>query len=217
MDETQREVYNRFGDENLEFDPRQDEMKLLTEAVVVYLGWGVIAYTYTIPAGARSCRTWVAIGGLVLLALEIALILTDSSLPSNAGILPKYLTEYEFILFCHSIFALVIAALRCLGEAYYVDADKTSILVLEGVIESQKKMDQLLQHLQQVMSHNDQAKTNDHADMRSELEDLQQFVESNYQQASKMVDDLKNSSSSIGSNYYWIVFVVMYGGIYLLQ
>lgn len=216
MDEKQRDIYNRFGDENLEFDPRQDEIKLLTETVVVFLGWGVTAYTFTIPSGARSCRTWVAIGGLVLLALEIAFILTESVLPSNLGILPKFLTEYEFNLFCHSLFSLVIAALRCLGEAYYVDADKTSILVLEGVIESQKKMDLLLQHLQQALSRTD-TKIEDRLDVKSELEELQQTIETNHQQASKIVEDLKNSSNSIGSNYYWIVFVVMYGGIYLLQ
>lgn len=31
------------------------------------------------------------------------------------------------------------------------------------------------------------------------------------------INDLRNSSSNPGSNYYWIVFVLMYGGIFFLQ
>lgn len=31
------------------------------------------------------------------------------------------------------------------------------------------------------------------------------------------VEELRNSSSNPGANYYWLVFVVMYGSIYFFQ
>jgi hypothetical protein len=35
--------------------------------------------------------------------------------------------------------------------------------------------------------------------------------------AAAQVEQLRNSSSNPGSSYYWIVFVLLYGGIYFLQ
>jgi DnaJ-class molecular chaperone len=43
MDEQQRDLYNRFGDSNLKFDPRQDELKLLSGIAAVYIFWLVIS------------------------------------------------------------------------------------------------------------------------------------------------------------------------------
>ena len=134
MDEIQREVYNRFGSNSLDFDPRHDEIKLLADIGVVYIGWGIVAYIFTLPQAARSCRTWIAIVGLALLALEISFCLTEQSIPN---VFSKHITEYEFIILCHSCFPLIIALLRCLSEALYVDIDKSTVEVLNSVTTTQ--------------------------------------------------------------------------------
>lgn len=51
MDEAQRDLYNRFGPSNLAFDPRKDEMKLISDISVSYVFWAVVAYLLTIPIG----------------------------------------------------------------------------------------------------------------------------------------------------------------------
>ena len=138
MDETQREVYNKFGEDSSDFDPRQDETKLLAAIIVVYLGWGVLFFTFTAPSSARSCRTWVGICSLILLALEISFVLTEFSLSNAPGFFPRFMTEYECLLCCHSVLPCIVAVLRCISEAIYVDIDKTSITVLQNVVEGQK-------------------------------------------------------------------------------
>jgi hypothetical protein len=42
-------------------------------------------------------------------------------------------------------------------------------------------------------------------------------MEKNDNRYAACVDALKASSGSFGSNYYWIVFVLIYGGIYFLK
>lgn len=134
MDESQRQIYNRFGEESLEFDPRLDELKLLSEIIIRFIGWGIAAYIYTLPAAAKSCRTWIAITALILLALEITFCLTETSIPA---MFPPQLTEREFILLSYSVFPLIIAVLRCLSEAFYVDIDKSSFAVLRSIAVTQ--------------------------------------------------------------------------------
>ena len=43
MDEGKRDIYNRFGEEFLQFDPRQDDLKLLSSVAATYVYWGVVA------------------------------------------------------------------------------------------------------------------------------------------------------------------------------
>lgn len=135
MDEEHRDIYNRFGGGNLEFDPRKDELKLISDIGVQYLFWAVTGYVMTIPVGARASRTWLMILGVVLLAVEVSFKLTETALPAWA---PEGLTEHELVFYLHSAFPLVIAALRILAEALYVDADQTSYLVLKELYVHQK-------------------------------------------------------------------------------
>jgi hypothetical protein len=37
------------------------------------------------------------------------------------------------------------------------------------------------------------------------------------QSVDKRILDLKQSSSTFGANYHWIVFVLLYGGVFFLQ
>jgi hypothetical protein len=135
MDEGQRDVYNRFGLDSLAFDPRLDELKLLSSLAAVYLFWLVSTYIVTIPIGSRAARTWVAIFGIGVLILEISLCLTESSLPSWT---PATLTEQELMRNIHSIFPFIIIAFANLATYLYVDIDKTSIAVLKQLSQHQK-------------------------------------------------------------------------------
>lgn len=135
MDESQRDIYNRFGKDSLAFDPRLDELKLLSSIGVVYLYWMVTTYIFTLPIASRACRTWIAILGIALLVLEISLCLTESSLPSW---MPPALTEHELIGNVHSVFPAVIVALAAVATSLYVDIDKTSIAVLGELTQHQK-------------------------------------------------------------------------------
>lgn len=135
MDEEHRDIYNRFGGDSLEFDPRKDELKLISDVAVQYLFWAVTGYVMTIPAGARASRTWIMILGVVMLAVEVSFKLTETALPVWA---PENMTEHELVFYLHAAFPLLIAALRILAEALYVDADQTSFLVLKELYMHQK-------------------------------------------------------------------------------
>ncbi len=130
-----RDTYNRFGTDHLEFDPRKDEMQLVADIGIEFMFWGVVTYIMTLPKGARASRTWITILGIAFLAAEVFLLLTDTAIPEW---LPPTLTEYELLFYLHSIFALLIAILQIFSESLYVDADKTSLVVLKEVYDSQK-------------------------------------------------------------------------------
>ena len=49
------------------------------------------------------------------------------------------------------------------------------------------------------------------------IEGLKENISTASDKMNEIVEVLKNSSSNPGSNYYWIIFVAMYGGIYLFQ
>jgi hypothetical protein len=135
MDEEMRAIYDRFGEEYIESDPRLDELKLLSNVAAVYLFWAVATYVFTLPVGARVARTWITIFGVVLLILEVMLCITETALPPW---FPNKVTEGELIEYLHMGFPVVIAVLRCLAEYLYVDIDKVSMDVLTQLTGHQK-------------------------------------------------------------------------------
>jgi hypothetical protein len=135
MDESQRAIYDRFGEAHIESDPRLDELKLLSSIAAVYLFWAVITYMFTLPVGAQAARSWITILGVILLIAEVVLCITETSLPSW---LPDKITEGELILYIHLGFPAAIALLRCLSEYLYVDIDKVSVDVLTQITNHQK-------------------------------------------------------------------------------
>ena len=78
--------------DSLSFDPRLDELKLLSNIGVVYLFWFVASFIFTIPKPTKAARTWIAIIGIGALVLEICLCVTESSLPTW---MPSTMTEHE--------------------------------------------------------------------------------------------------------------------------
>ncbi len=78
MDENYRDIYNRFGLlSSFDFDPRKDDLKLLTDVSLTYLFWGVVAYIVTLPTSARACRTWITIVGINQLKSISFILLTQ--------------------------------------------------------------------------------------------------------------------------------------------
>lgn len=135
MDEEHRDLYNRFGGNNFDFDPRKDEIRLISDVAVTYLFIGLTAYLMTLPVGARASRTWLAILGIAMLAVEVTFKLTDTVMPEW---MPASLTEHELVFYLHCLFPLAVALLRVLAETLYVDADQTTLAVLREVYFQQK-------------------------------------------------------------------------------
>jgi curved DNA-binding protein CbpA len=223
MDEQQRDLYNRFGDSNLKFDPRQDELKLLSGIAAVYIFWLVISYIFTLPIGAKSSRIWVSIVGITMLIVEVSLCLTESSLPNW---MPKTLTEFELIRYMHCLFPAILAGLRCLSEYLYVDIDQTSLQALQLLTENQGAMTNLLIELQGLIKQHEIKNIEGNAiaslqmnpeKVQSKIDKFREIMQQSNDKTNILIEALKNSSSNPGSKYYWLLFVAMYAGIYFLN
>ena len=53
--------------------------------------------------------------------------------------------------------------------------------------------------------------------LNDKISNLTTVIEVNDEKTSKIIHILKTSTSSLGANYYWLVFIFMYAGIYFLQ
>ena len=65
-----------------------------------------------------------------------------------------------------------------------------------------------------------QDKKNEAASMEgitNKLGELRDIMEQSGNSTVSIIQALKDSSSNPGSNYYWLIFVVLYGGVYLFQ
>lgn len=220
MDENERIVYNKFGGESGDFDPRKDEMKLISDIGVVYVFWLLMSYIMTLPMAARASRTWITIVCIVMIAIEVTLGLTETDLPAWP-IFNKYNTEYELLYLMHSFFPVVIAGLRCLSEFLYVDVDATSILVLKDIANQQTILKELLQEVRcsiQVSPGTTLVSKNSNQEQsRTKMVDLCDQIEVSNESTQRRIEVLRSSTSNPGANYYWILFVLLYGGVYFMQ
>lgn len=135
IDENLRDVYNRFGPGNLEFDPRKDEIKLMIDIATGFFFWGLFSYIVTLPTSWRGARSWIALLALVLLGIEVVFALSGTEIPA---FLHPTLTEYELVYYLNSAFPIVIVLLGASAQYFYMDMDATSISVLNDVIAHQK-------------------------------------------------------------------------------
>lgn len=135
IDESQRDIYNRFGPERLEFDPRKDEIKLMIDISTGFFFWGLFSYLITTPAAWRGCRSWIAILSLLLLGAEVTFTMAGVEIPT---IFQPTVTEFELLFYLHSAFPVLVMLLGALAQFFYVDVDQTSIEVLNDVITHQK-------------------------------------------------------------------------------
>jgi len=211
MDESKRDIYNRFGPTSLSFDPRQDELKLLSGVGVAYLFWIVTAYISTMPIAARASRTWVAIVGIVILVIEVALCLTESTIPSW---MPKYMTEAELVLLLHTIFPAFIVGLRCLAESLYVDIDQATKDLLEKVLERGSELEEMQKKLQEVLG---ASGLNKKSDVSEDLQKMRSKLTLDNEAMAKSVETLKNTPSDPAAPYYWMLLVAMYAAMFFTQ
>lgn len=215
MDESPRDIYNRFGEDNIAFDPRHDELKLLAGMTATYIWWIVATFIFTAPVGARACRTWVAIIGISMLIAEVTLTVTESTLPKW---MPATLTENELINYLHDGFPIILAALRCVAEWLYVDIDKTTTSLISMINDQQKELDELLSQLQAtVKNYESSSSPQDLSELSKCISRVQSNVEQSSARAGSVLDSLKNSNSNPLAQYYWLIFVFMYVGIYFFQ
>lgn len=207
MDEQQREIYNRFGEGDLSFDPRMDELKLIGTMGAVYLFWIVCVYFATMPKSSRVSRTWISICGIAMLVVEVSLRLTESSIPS---FMPGTVTENNLINLMHSMFPGVILLLRCVAEAYYVDVQGYSVDALGKVIEQYETINTVLDETLAALAGN-----GDDGDSEGRLQKLKQFILTSNEESRVALEKFKTASSDPAASYYWLVVVGIYGCLYL--
>ena len=135
MDDETRDLYNRFGENSLDFDPRKDELKLLSNIGFVYIQWFVVVYILTIPELTRASRTWIIFVCIGMIVTEVMLCLTDTKLPDYA---PFNLTEHELISLLHAIFPGIISSLLAIAAYFYIDIDRQCSILLTYIAAQQK-------------------------------------------------------------------------------
>ena len=218
MDEKFRDLYNRFGltGQALTFDPRLDELRLITDIAGVYVFWLVVLFATTFSQGARASRTWGCIAGVALLVLQFSFSATEFAIPTW---LPgaTYLTEAELVALCHRVFPGILVALRCVSESFWVDLDETSVVFLREMSQQMNSVQKMLVQLKRAAAGGGGASKQAVAadEVGSVVDALSSALEESDVRCQKMIDRLKNSNSDPAANYYWLVLVAVYGIIYL--
>lgn len=121
MNQEQRELYNKFGEDGIKTNRVIDEYQILLEISVFYLTWGMLAYVLTLSKSSTNARNWIYTGQIVMLVAEVSLLLQEFKLPE--WFLPK-VTEHEIVWLLHSLFPAFMNGCRCLGSFLYVDMDE---------------------------------------------------------------------------------------------
>lgn len=234
MDEKQRDVYNRFGADSLSFDPRHDELKLLSSISAAYISWLVAIFVTTVPHGSRASRTWASIVGVAMLVLEVCLCLTETAIPTWFP--SSHVTEAELVVFLHRVFPGIMVALRCLSESFYVDVDDISMKFLLEMEQQYASMSVLMKMLRTEVASvgsssngssgngsstrkrsnsngDDAAKSKE--DMTARIDELSAAIDESSVKRGNLIELLKGSVNDPAAGYYWLVLVVMYGAMYL--
>jgi len=121
MNQEQRELYNKFGEDGIKTNRPVDEYQILLEISVFYLTWGMLAYVLTLSKSSVNSRNWIYTGQIVMLVAEVSLLLQEVKLPE--WFLPR-VTEHEIVWLLHSLFPAFMNGCRCLGSFLYVDMDE---------------------------------------------------------------------------------------------
>jgi len=205
IDEEKRDLYNRFGEDFLSFDPRQDEIKLISSIATTYVFWAVISYMTVLPKQCKACNIWVLILLLIMLVIETFLCLSESTLPVKFSV---YTTEHEFLLSMHCFFPFALCMLRVLAEYFYVDLDMTTEIALNEVVKHEKLVQISLQHLHAMTTAAHQAA--DLKGIEGKLMELVAEIQSTNSSMDAHLATLKSINSNPIANYYWLLFVALY-------
>lgn len=215
MDEKSRDIYNRFGSAAAlsSADPRSDELKLIADIGILYVAWGILSYLSTSSASSKLCRTWIALITLLVLVIEVSFLLTESQLPVWLG---SATTEHQLLLILHSVLPCLAISLRSLAEFLYVDCDQSTVEVLLQLNLHQCSLQELLSQLE-ALATREQRNAGDTNEILSNVSSIRNAMNIADETAAAAVEKLKRSSTNPGHSYYWLVFVAIYGGVYLFQ
>ena len=80
-------------------------------------------------------------------------------------------------------------------------------------------MNILLQQVHSLIDRNDRSRSDEAAlTLASEkLKSLRLTIASTNSSTEEIILALKQSTTNFGANYYWVIFVLIYGGVYLFQ
>eukprot|EP01034_Spumella_vulgaris_P027737 gene27737-34504_t len=161
---------------------------------------------------------------VAILSLEAMILMSDSAIPEGLSFLPSSLCEFEVLFYLRNVFPALVVLLRCIAEYLYVDVDATSIKVLNALVQYQKDLDSLLLQLQGLIevsaleSEDDkEERTTKITTISTRITNIRSQMEAANDHTAVAIHQLKVSSTNPGSQYYWILLVVMYGGVYLLN
>jgi hypothetical protein len=126
MDDTQRSSYNKFGTDGLDFDPRNDEVKLFSNLLLKYLIWTIVVYVLTLRTAVQSSRMWISIIGLGMLLTEVYMLFTEQPFPGWVA----HVAEFEVIQMLQILYATMIGVLCVLAEYEHIDVDMMTVLTM---------------------------------------------------------------------------------------
>jgi hypothetical protein len=224
LDESTRNVYNLFGPGYEGEDPRNNELSLVSGLAAVYLFFLFCTMMTTTNRAAKASRIWIMIVIVAVLIFDVLLRIVPDVI-EIPKCFPASMTEHELMLQCYSILPLIIAVLRAVAEWLYVDTHLSTIRALEHAVEQKRGLTSLLKHFHSVVSKAGEpglgkvgaAKVLVGA--QSLTRGVAQRMEESVDSMDDCVETLRNSSSNSNpfASYYWIIFVVIYGLIYLFQ
>jgi hypothetical protein len=137
MEESKRSSYSKFGDSGMEFDPRNDEVKLFSNIMVKYLIWAVYTYVLTLRTAVSSSRVWIGIIVIGMLITEAYLLFIDPiPCPQWLPVAAQSATEFEIVGYMHQCLPVIMGAICLLAEFYYVDVDAVTIITMREIASS---------------------------------------------------------------------------------
>lgn len=208
---TQREIYNRFGEESLDFDPRLDETKILEGMVGMYLFWCGMVFYSTTDVAARTSRTWLLLAGLCMLLVEVSFSFTKAEVP-HVSFAPA-LTEHQLVLLLHAIFPAVILVLQAVAMVHYVDVDATLAEALSAIDAQHAHMGRAMGLLGKAL-HTGRMSTADKEEVLLQVEQQGASLGSLRDRLERLQS---HTNDPIAKKYYWLTIVGFYGWFYWMQ
>lgn len=222
LDESSRDVYNLFGPGYDDEDPRNNELSLVCGLMAIYFYFGFCATMVTSTRATRASRMWTTILIVAILILDVLLRVVPNVIEIPTC-LPYSMTEHELMLVIYSIIPLAIALLAVVADWLFVDTNLTTVQAVEEVMESKRAMGSLLEKYKAMVLSVASPSTSKAGavaaveDVDSVTRGLAEKMEESGDAVDTLVQRLREANSNPFSSYYWIIFIVLYGIMYLFQ
>jgi hypothetical protein len=222
LDESSRDVYNLFGPGYDDEDPRNNELSLVCGLMAIYFYFGFCATMVTSTRATRASRMWSMILIVTILILDVLLRVVPNVIEIPTC-LPYSMTEHELMLVIYSIIPLAITLLAVVADWLFVDMNLTTVQAVEEVMESKRAMGNLLEKYKEMVLSVASPNTSKVdavvavEDVDSVTRGLADKMEESGDAVDTLVQRLREANSNPFSSYYWIIFIVLYGVMYLFQ